>query len=158
MTEAQEQFKLKLAKGKIGEEIVIDTLSQITEVKDITNYTNYKNYQQKGMDFSFFNRKTGVWDRGDAKANITETDMVFLEMYKKNGNLGWLKASKSDYIFHYSHYTKKIYYYDLSEMRSYIDKREKENNIKISQVQDGSYGCWFKVTNHPLIKEFKVNK
>jgi hypothetical protein len=156
MTEAKELFNLKVAKGRIGETMVIEAIAKITEVKDITNYTDFKTYQQKGIDFSFLNRKTGVWDRADAKANITETDMVFLEMYKKNGNLGWLKSSKSDYIFHYSHYTKKIYYYDLSEMRAYIDDREKKNNIKISQVQDGGYGCWFKVTNHPLIKEFKI--
>lgn len=156
MTQAQELFQSKIKKGKIGEEIIIEALYKITQVKDVTNYTDYKTYQQRGMDFSFLNRRTGVWDRGDAKANITETDMLFIEMYKKNGNLGWLKASKSDYVFHYSHYTKKIYYYDLSEMRSYIDKREKDKSLKISQVQDGAYGCWFKVTNHPLIKELEI--
>ena len=155
MTQAQEQFQMKLSKGRVGEEAIIQALSLITEVKDVTDYTNHKDYQQKGMDFSFLNRRTGVWDRGDAKANISESGLTFMELYKSNGNPGWFKSSKSDYIFCYSPYTKKIYYYDLQKMRPYVDKRIAENSIKTSHLKNGCIGVWLPVDKNPLIKEFK---
>jgi len=155
MTTSQEQFQMKLSKGRVGEEAIIQALSLITEVKDVTDYTNHKDYQQKGMDFSFLNRRTGVWDRGDAKANISESGLTFMELYKANGNPGWFKSSKSDYIFCYSTYTKKIYYYDLQKMRQYIDKRVSEQSIKTSHLKNGCIGVWLPVDKNPLIQEFK---
>ena len=111
-----EQFKIKLEKGKAGEYAVIQALSQITEVKDLTNYDDFKGYQQKGLDFEFLNRKTNTWDRGDAKANIMESGLTFMELYKANGKLGWFNTTKSDWIFCYSVYTKSIYFYSINEM------------------------------------------
>ena len=156
MTQAQEQFQMKLSKGRIGEEAIIQALSLITEVKDVTDYTNHKDYQQKGMDFSFLNRRTGVWDRGDAKTNITEYGFTFMELYKKSGDKGWFLTSKSDYIFCYDIYKKKIYYYDLQKMRNYIEKRINEGSLKTSRIKsNGCDGVWLPVDKNPLIKEFK---
>lgn len=156
MTTSQEQFQIKLSKGRVGEAAIIEALSKITEVKDVTDYSKHKSYQQKGMDFSFLNRNTGVWDRGDAKANISKTNMTFMELYKKTGHEGWFKKSKSDYIFCYSSYTGKIYFYDLQQMRNYIDKRLAERSLKTSHLDSGDIGVWLPVDKNPLIKELKA--
>ena len=158
MTRSQEQFQIKLSKGRVGEEAIIKALSTITEVKDVTDYSSHKSYQQKGMDFSFLNRKTGVWDRGDAKTNIKENDLTFLELYKSDSKDGWFLTSKSDYIFCYSVYTKKIYYYDLVEMRKYINSRIEKRDINISHLSDGCIGVWLPVKKNPLIRELITNQ
>ena len=149
-----EQFKIKLEKGKAGEYAVIQALSQITEVKDLTNYDDFKGYQQKGLDFEFLNRKTNTWDRGDAKANIMESGLTFMELYKANGKLGWFNTTKSDWIFCYSVYTKSIYFYSINEMRGYIDSRLKDRSIKTSHLKSGDIGVWLPVDNNPLIEKF----
>jgi hypothetical protein len=149
-----EQFKIKLEKGKAGEYAVIQALSQITEVKDLTNYDDFKGYQQKGLDFEFLNRKTNTWDRGDAKANIMESGLTFMELYKANGKLGWFSTTKSDWIFCYSVYTKNIYFYSVNEMRGYIDNRLKERSIKTSHLKSGDIGVWLPVDKNPLIEKF----
>ena len=150
----KEDFQLKLEKGKVGEYAVIQALSQITEVKDLTDYSAFKGYQQKGLDFEFFNRKTNTWDRGDAKANIGESGLTFMELYKGTGKLGWFNTTKSDWIFCYSVYTKNIYFYSVNEMRGYIDKRLKDRSIKTSHLKDGSIGVWLPVDKNPLIEKF----
>lgn len=149
-----EKFKIALEKGKAGEYVIIQALSEITEVKDLTNYADFKGYQQKGLDFEFFNRKTKTWDRGDAKANIMESGLTFMELYKANGKLGWFNTTKADWIFCYSVYTKKIYYYSINEMRGYIDSRLKDRNIKTSHLKSGDIGVWLPVDKNPLIYEF----
>jgi len=149
-----EQFKIKLEKGKAGEYAFIQALSQITEVKDLTNYDDFKGYQQKGLDFEFLNRKTNTWDRGDAKANIMESGLTFMELYKANGKLGWFNTTKSDWIFCYSVYTKSIYFYSINEMRGYIDSRLKDRSIKTSHLKSGDIGVWLPVDKNPLIEKF----
>ena len=149
-----EQFKIKLEKGKAGEYAVIQALSQITEVKDLTNYEDFKGYQQKGLDFEFLNRKTNTWDRGDAKANIMKYGLTFMELYKANGKLGWFNTTKSDWIFCYSVYTKSIYFYSINEMRGYIDNRLKDRSIKTSHLKSGDIGVWLPVDKNPLIEKF----
>lgn len=149
-----EQFKIKLEKGKAGEYAVIQALSQITEVKDLTNYDDFKGYQQKGLDFEFLNRKTNTWDRGDAKANIMESGLTFMELYKANGKLGWFNTTKSDWIFCYSVYTKNIYFYSVNEMRGYIDTRLKDRSIKTSHLKSGDIGVWLPVDKNPIIEKF----
>jgi hypothetical protein len=149
-----EQFKIKLEKGKAGEYAVIQALSQITEVKDLTNYEDFKGYQQKGLDFEFLNRKTNTWDRGDAKANIMKSGLTFMELYKANGKLGWFNTTKSDWIFCYSVYTKSIYFYSINEMRGYIDNRLKDRSIKTSHLKSGDIGVWLPVDKNPLIEKF----
>jgi len=149
-----EQFKIKLEKGKAGEYAVIQALSQITEVKDLTNYDDFKGYQQKGLDFEFLNRKTNTWDRGDAKANIMKSGLTFMELYKANGKLGWFNTTKSDWIFCYSVYTKSIYFYSINEMRGYIDSRLKDRSIKTSHLKSGDIGVWLPVDKNPLIEKF----
>ena len=149
-----EQFKIKLEKGKAGEYAVIQALSQITEVKDLTNYDDFKGYQQKGLDFEFLNRKTNTWDRGDAKANIMKSGLTFMELYKANGKLGWFNTTKSDWIFCYSVYTKSIYFYSINEMRGYIDNRLKDRSIKTSHLKSGDIGVWLPVDKNPLIEKF----
>jgi hypothetical protein len=149
-----EQFKIKLEKGKAGEYAVIQALSQITEVKDLTNYEDFKGYQQKGLDFEFLNRKTNTWDRGDAKANIMKSGLTFMELYKANGKLGWFNTTKSDWIFCYSVYTKSIYFYSINEMRGYIDSRLKDRSIKTSHLKSGDIGVWLPVDKNPLIEKF----
>ena len=150
----KEDFQLKLEKGKVGEYVVIQALSQITEVKDLTDYTAFKGYQQKGLDFEFFNRKTNTWDRGDAKANIGSTGLTFMELYKGTGKLGWFNTTKSDWIFCYSVYTKSIYFYSINEMRGYIDSRLKDRSIKTSHLKSGDIGVWLPVDKNPLIEKF----
>lgn len=149
-----EQFRIKLEKGKAGEYAVIQALSQITEVKDLTNYDDFKGYQQKGLDFEFLNRKTNTWDRGDAKANIMESGLTFMELYKANGKLGWFNTTKSDWIFCYSVYTKNIYFYSVNEMRGYIDTRLKDRSIKTSHLKSGDIGVWLPVDKNPIIEKF----
>ena len=149
-----EQFKIKLEKGTAGEYAVIQALSQITEVKDLTNYDDFKGYQQKGLDFEFLNRKTNTWDRGDAKANIRESGLTFMELYKANGKLGWFNTTKSDWIFCYSVYTKNIYFYSVNEMRCYIDTRLKDRSIKTSHLKSGDIGVWLPVDKNPIIEKF----
>ena len=146
-------FKQQLTKGIAGEKIVISKLRERGyKVKDFTNYSKYKVIQQRGVDARFLNKKTGFWDSFDVKANIQPSNLFFLEMYNRKGDLGWLYQSKSSWIFHFSRTTGQVYVYDLAKMRNWIEK--KKSSLKIRQVKDGAYGVWINL-NHPLVKEVK---
>ena len=155
MSAPENKFEDSIRKGQIGEQVIIEALRKITEVKDLTDYTKYKSFQQKGLDFEFRNRHTGEFDRADAKANISKTDLHFVELYKGSGDYGWLYKTKSDWIFCYSHYTKRIYFYDVVKMKKHIEERLEKKNIKISHLSDGCSGVWLPVNTNPLIKELK---
>lgn len=144
-------FQTKLKKGKVGERAIIERLAKIgCEPKDLTNYTTYKKYQQKGLDFTFLDRKSNVRLRGDSKANIlfsSENDngMTFMELTKSNGREGWFLSSRSDYIFIYDPLYKRSFFYDLSKMKEYFKIKEKNRTLKTVQLKDGCYGVWQKV-------------
>ena len=147
-------FQLLLKKGQVGEVAAIKYFSNITKVNDKTDYIQNKYDQKKGFDFEYLNRKTNTWDRAEVKTNIRENDLTFFELYNKHQKLGWFHTSKADIVVLYSIYTKKLYWYDLKEMRNYMQKRINENTLKYSDVKDGSIGTWLPVT-HFLIKELK---
>jgi len=153
----REQFSNLLAKGAKGEKVIIERLSKLTEVKDLTDYTVFKRYQRKGLDFQFKSLKdTGVWLRGDSKANImggTEENLgvTFFEIYKGTGKEGWFKTSKSDFIFIYDIKMGRSYFYDLDEMRKHINSLP-DFDKRLKRVSDGAYGIWWPVA-HNLIKE-----
>jgi len=91
----REAFADRLAKGQKGEVSAISLLEQITEVRDMTEYEEFKAYQEKGFDIEFLNRKTGAWDRADVKTNVAESGLHFIELYKREGELGWFHTTKS---------------------------------------------------------------
>ena len=155
MNSYSDQFQDSLKKGQIGERSVIEALSNHTEVRDLTDYENYKAYQQKGLDLEFLNKKTNAWDRVDVKTNVTENSMTFLELYKKEGELGWFHTSKSDWIFLYSVYLREIYYYSINEMRNYVSNGLLQGELKVSNLRNGAIGLWIHVLDIPLIKKFK---
>jgi len=155
MTDDSMSFQDKLSKGQVGEKIVIGALREHTEVRDLTDYSDYKAYQQKGLDLEFLNRKTGAWDRADVKTSISESGLTFLELYKREGELGWFHTTKSDWIFCFSVYTKKIYFYSVNKMRNYISDRFAKGNIKTSYLKDGAIGTWLPVETNIIIKKFE---
>ena len=155
MNKFSEEFQERLAKGKEGERAIILALSNVTDVRDLTDYDKYEAYQKKGLDFEFLNKETGAWDRGDAKANITEHGYTFLELHKGNGSLGWFYLTKSDWIYCYSRFTKGIFYYGVNPMREYVANGIKNNFITIKQVSDGSKGVWVNVIENSLVKKFE---
>ena len=153
----KERFGQMLKKGAKGEQVIIERLQNITEVKDLTDYEAFKKFQRKGLDFEFKDRKTGVWLRGDSKANIIgggldKKGVTFMEFTKGSGAQGWFLTSKSDYIFLYDVNSGRSYFYDLDAMRKHMEN--KKNSLKFKQVQDGAYGVWYPV-DHPLIQELK---
>ena len=148
------EFQLLLKKGQVGEAAAMTYFSNNTEIKNRTDYTKYKYDQKKGFDFEFLNRKTKTWDRAEVKTNIRENNLTFFELYNKHQKLGWFYTSKTDIVVLFSIYTKKLYWYDIREMRNYMEKRKKENTLKYSNVKDGSIGTWLPVS-HFLIKELK---
>ena len=147
-------FQLLLKKGQVGEVAAIKYFSNITEVNDKTDYTINKYDQKKGFDFEYLNRKTDTWDRAEVKTNISETNLTFFELYNKHQDLGWFYTSRADIVVIYSVYTKKLYWYDLKEMRNYIQKRANDGTLKLSYPKDGSIGTWLPVSFY-LIKELK---
>ena len=155
MNRFSEEFQERLNKGKEGERAVILALSNVTEVRDLTDYNKYEAYQKKGLDFEFINKETGAWDRGDAKANITEHEYTFLELSRGNGSLGWFYLTKSDWIYCYSSYTKHIYYYGINPMREYVAKGLEKGTLRLSEVSDGSKGIWVNVVENELVKKFE---
>lgn len=148
-------FQDKLRKGQVGEKFVIDALKGYTEVRDLTDYDDYKAYQQKGLDLEFLNRKTGAWDRADVKTSISESNLAFLELYKREGELGWFHTTKSDWIFNFSIYTKAIYFYSVNKMRNYISDRFSKGNIKTSHLNNGAIGVWLPVETNIIMKKFE---
>ena len=155
MNKLSEEFKERLSKGKEGERAIVLALSNVTEVRDLTDYDKYEAYQKKCLDFEFLNKETGAWDRGDAKANITEQGYTFLELNKGNGSLGWFYLTKSDWIYCYSRYTKLIYYYAINPMREYVAKGVETGILRLSEVADGSKGTWVNVIENTLVKKFE---
>lgn len=155
MNRFSEEFQERLAKGKEGERAIILALSNVTEVRDLTDYDKYEAYQKKGLDFEFLNKETGAWDRGDAKANITEHGYTFLELTKGNGSLGWFHLTKSDWIYCYSRFSKSIYYYGINPMREYVAKGLQASTLRLSDVSDGSKGIWVNVVENSLVKKFE---
>lgn len=148
-------FQDKLSKGQVGERTVIEALREHTEVRDLTDYSDYKAYQQKGLDLEFLNKKTGAWDRADVKASVSESGLTFLELYKREGELGWFHTTKSDWIFCFSVYTKKIYFYSVNKMRNYISSRFAKGTIKTSYLKNGAIGTWLPVETNEIIKKFE---
>ena len=141
-----EKFYMSLKKGQVGEKKVIERLQENgIEVKDLTNYSEHKYYQKRGIDAQLKNRKTNVWENFDVKSNIMPSGLAYIEMTKPSGDPGWLYKSKSDWIFHYCHYEKDIYFYRLDEMQNYIKSKERNNSLKISPLKDGSYGHWMPI-------------
>ena len=158
-------FETKLKKGKVGERVIIERLTSIgCAPQDLTDYSTYKKYQQKGLDFTFLDRKLNVRLRGDSNANIifsSEDDngMTFMELTKQNGNRGWFETSKSDYIFIYDPLYERSFFYDLEKMRNHFENKKKNRTLKVIQLKDGCYGVWQKVDQLieiGLIKELKV--
>jgi hypothetical protein len=148
-------FQDNLNKGQVGERAVIAILSKTLEVRDLTDYENYKAYQQKGLDIEFLNRKTGAWDRADVKTNVAESGLHFIELYKREGELGWFHTTKSDWIFCFSIYTKCVYFYSINEMRNYISGRFEKGNINTSHLKSGAIGVWLPVETNIMIKKFQ---
>jgi hypothetical protein len=155
MSDSSEQFQDNLRKGQVGEQSVIEVLREHFEVRDLTDYGEHKAYQQKGLDIEFLNRKTNAWDRADVKTNITEIGLTFLELYKREGELGWFHTTKSDWIFCFSVYTKDIYFYSVNKMRNYISDRFAKGNIKTSYLKNGAIGTWLPVETNIIIKKFE---
>lgn len=153
--EPQQTFLENLKKGGLGEQAVIKVLSEKLQVRDLTDYTENKAYQQKGLDIEFLNTKTNAWDRADIKTNISVTDLTFLELYKREGVLGWFHTTKSDWIICYSLHTEKIYFYSVNEMRNYINDRITKNNINMSYLKNGAIGVWLPVEKNIIIKKFE---
>lgn len=153
MRRMKRTFKESLELGAKGEQLVINELGKSTQVKDYTNYNANKHYQQKGFDIEFFNNNTQTWDRADVKTNVLN-GLTFAEMYNKHGKAGWIKTSKADYIICVDRLSGQMYYYSVNDMRNYIDRKEKDNSLKVRQVTDGSYGTWIPVNNKPLIKPY----
>lgn len=151
----QKTFLENLKKGGLGEQAVIEILSKKLQVRDLTDYTENKAYQQKGLDIEFLNTDTNAWDRADIKTNISETGLTFLELYKKEGILGWFHTTKSDWIICYSLVTEKIYYYNVNEMRNYINDRVSKSSIKMSYLRNGAIGVWLPVETNIIIKKFE---
>ena len=158
-------FETKWKKGKVGERVIIERLNAIgCAPQDLTDYSTYKKYQQKGLDFTFLDRKLNVRLRGDSKANIIfskEDDygMTFMELTKKTGNRGWFETSKSDYIFIYDPLYERSFFYDLEKMRNHFENKKKNRTLKVIQLKDGCYGVWQNVEQLMkigLIKELKA--
>lgn len=150
-------FETKLKKGQVGERVVIERLERLgCQPQDLTDYSKHKKMQQKGLDFSFLDRKSGAMLRGDSKANILFSDedklgMTFMELTKKNGSEGWFWTSKSDYIFIYDPTFERSFFYDLDEMRKVFKEKLSSRTLKVAQLKDGCYGAWLPV-DHFLIK------
>lgn len=144
-------FDIRLKKGGVGERVILERLEKAgLEPQDLTDYSKFKKFQQKGLDFTFLDKESGVRMRGDSKANILfstryNLGMTFMELTKKDGNLGWFWSSKSDYIFIYDAIFERAFYYDLDDMRKYIRTRLDNNSLKVKQVRDGTYGAWISV-------------
>lgn len=155
MSSSSDQFQDNLKKGQVGEQFVIEALRKTLEVRDLTDYSEYGAYQQKGLDIEFLNRRTNAWDRADVKTNITETGLTFLELYKREGELGWFHTTKSDWIFCFSVYTKAIYFYSVNKMRNYISDRFTKGNIKTSYLKNGAIGTWLPVETNNIIEKFE---
>lgn len=155
MSSSSDQFQDNLKKGQVGEQFVIEALRKTLEVRDLTDYREYGAYQRKGLDIEFLNRKTNAWDRADVKTNITETGLTFLELYKREGELGWFHTTKSDWIFCFSVYTKAIYFYSVNKMRNYISDRFTKGNIKTSYLKNGAIGTWIPVETNNIIEKFE---
>lgn len=155
MSSSSDQFQDNLKKGQVGEQFVIEALRKTLEVRDLTDYSEYGAYQRKGLDIEFLNRKTNAWDRADVKTNITETGLTFLELYKREGELGWFHTTKSDWIFCFSVYTKAIYFYSVNKMRNYISDRFIKGNIKTSYLKNGAIGTWLPVETNNIIEKFE---
>ena len=158
-------FATKLKKGQVGERVIIERLEKIgCDPQDLTDYQIYKKYQQKGLDFTFLDRKLDVRLRGDSKANIIfskedDNGMTFMELTKKTGDKGWFETSKSDYIFIYDPLYERSFFYDLEIMRNHFEDKRKNHNLKVIQLKDGCYGVWQKVDQlieAGLIKELKA--
>jgi len=155
MSSSSDQFQDNLKKGQVGEQFVIEALRKTLEVRDLTDYNEYEAYQQKGLDIEFLNRKTNAWDRADVKTNVTEIGLTFLELYKREGELGWFHTTKSDWIFCFSVYTKAIYFYSVNKMRNYISNRFTKGNIKTSYLKNGAIGTWLPVETNTIIEKFE---
>ena len=146
-------FQESLAIGASGEKLVIKELSKVTQVRDYTDYKYNKGYQQKGFDIEFFNNNTQTWDRADIKTNV-HSGWTKAELTKPNGNLGWAYTSKADYIICVDKDYNKIYYYSLTDLRNYLERKRKENTLKVSMTNDGYYLTSIPVDHKQLIKTY----
>ena len=115
-----EKFGALGNKGAKGETWLFERLSKRYQTSD---YRKDAIMQSQGIDFGI---KEPNWRREftlDAKTNLyieREYYAFKIELQREN-KAGWFYTSKADRIYHVNSYTGKYLFYDLNEMRYYIN-------------------------------------
>lgn len=114
----EEAFGESGRKGRLGEQMLLKYLASTGH--EIIDHEQDYNMQLSGIDVSF---KKPSWNRfytGDCKSNLRDDNSFYIEFSKQSGGKkkkGWLFTCKADRIFHVNTKTKRICYYDLSQLR-----------------------------------------
>lgn len=120
MKPLSEKFGALGNKGAKGETWLFERLSKRYQTSD---YRKDAIMQSQGIDFGI---KEPNWRREftlDAKTNLyieREYYAFKIELQREN-KAGWFYTSKADRIYHVNSYTGKYLFYDLNEMRYYIN-------------------------------------
>ena len=120
MKPLSEKFGALGNKGAKGETWLFERLSKRYQTSD---YRKDAIMQSQGIDFGI---KEPNWRREftlDAKSNLyieREYYAFKIELQREN-KAGWFYTSKADRIYHVNSYTGKYLFYDLNEMRYYIN-------------------------------------
>ena len=120
MKPLSEKFGALGNKGAKGETWLFERLSKRYQTSD---YRKDAIMQSQGIDFGI---KEPNWRREftlDVKSNLyieREYYAFKIELQREN-KAGWFYTSKADRIYHVNSYTGKYLFYDLNEMRYYIN-------------------------------------
>ena len=109
-------------KGETGESFMYEVLQNEYEVSD---YRKDLVMQTQGIDFGI---KLPNWRREytlDVKNNlyIEPSFYAFKIELEDKGKPGWFFTSKADRIYHSNAYMGEYFYYELTEMRHFVNKK-----------------------------------
>lgn len=127
------KFVKDLEKGKIAEVLLFNILSHSKDIACIFDKSDDE--QARLLDYDFFYRTysnilEGVRAEVKYDGRIASTNNIFAEYsskMKKDSTLkdGWLKYTKSNYIYYYDALNKVFFVFKTIDLLEYIDKNKK---------------------------------